>query len=61
MMETERVPGAGLSSNEDRQERLTLTERIQGARRANVDRLELDLRRKIGDGASQIKLLADSE
>ena len=61
MMETERVPGAGLSSNEDRQERLALTERIQGARRANVDRLELDLRRKIGDGASQIKLLADSE
>jgi hypothetical protein len=61
IMETERVPGAGLSSNEDRQERLALTERIQGARRANVDRLELDLRRKIGDGASQIKLLADSE
>lgn len=61
MMETDKVPALGFFTNEDRRERLTLAERIQGERRDKVDRRELDLRRKIGDGASQIKLLADAE
>ena len=58
-MEAEMAPGGGLVTNENRLVRLNLAERIQGARRIQVDQMERNLQRKISDGASQIKLLSD--